>query len=138
LLESVVENYVANKPLKHARQYADLQRSWQLFADATSVRTLEEIVVPSVQAFARAVSKSGKARTQKNNVLHVQSILKYATDVFKDHGERINDLKADIRRLCSPPKIKTKRQPKPMKSSDFLAMLDHCKKNKDKKYLFSV
>ena len=133
LLDSVVENYVANKSFKHARQYADLQRSWQLFANAVGVRTLEEIDVPNVQAFARAVYKSGQERTQKTNILHVQSILKYAADVFKDHRERIIDLKADIRRLCAPPKIKTKRQPTPMKSADYRAMLDHCKKHKEKK-----
>jgi len=134
LLESVIQNYVVNKSLKHARQYADLKRSWQIFADTVGVRTLEEIDVPNVQAFAQAVAASGKARTQKNNVLHVQTILKYAADVYKDHRERINDLKADIRRLCSPPKIKTKRQPKPMKSPDFLALLDHCTKNEEKKW----
>jgi len=129
-LKNVIANYERGKTFKHNRQMADAKRWWKLFVESVGVEYVDDIDTTHLQVFNKAVRNAGSPRTQKNILLSVQSILKYAGDIFRSHRPKITDLKLEIRRICSWQTI-NQSNPKPMKKADYHALLEQCRKDKD-------
>jgi len=129
-LSDVIDNYERGKSFKYNRQLADAKKYWKLFVECVGVENIDDIDTTHLQRFNKAVGKFTEARTRKNVVMTVQSILKYAGDIFKNHRPIIANLKIEIRRICKWGKLK-KSNPRPWKIPDYHAMLAECEKDKD-------
>ncbi len=129
-MQDIINNYAKGKTFKHNRQLADAKSAWKLFADSVNVPNLDDIDPTHLQRFHKAVRAAGKPRTQKNIVLSVQSILKYAADIFRNHRPLIEDVKLEIRRICSW-ETQTQPNPKPMKKDAYHGLLQLCQDEGD-------
>ncbi len=100
------------------------------FAEAVGVNVIDDIDSTHLQRFNKAVREAGEPRTQKNVILTTQSILKYGADIFRHHRVLIEDLRSEIRRICS---WETQKQPspRPMKKAAYLRLLEQCEANED-------
>lgn len=97
--------------------------AWQEFADAVSVKTIEEIDESRIEKYRIFLERRKLAdKTLRNRLLKLGTILNYARPRCKDHATAIDSVKSDLYLLIAKPK-EPEPDPRPIKPKHFRALL---------------